>query len=729
MAVNIRTTKTRHPLTLKEIHKKVKNLETAGNLHNALNLLHACTQDFTYEGIPDIETLQIRTTILEKLGENFWADYTRNQISLLHGENAVDDAMLYSAQQAAIDNPKDPDSLFNLAETFIKYQHHVAGIIALTLSAEYSGVAVRSLPLFQKIAYQWRWVNMGSVCDLLSKKYPIIVSVGGHEDLSACVVLTELLLTSGREVHLLLSPMEEEIGQDSYDINAITSITIENVEHQDNLHIYRPIIIQNNSKILYNNSANVIEYINGEVGFTLLFCEKKYMDDYFSSSSLRLKGQCFTPDFAPGLTSVVAGYVGKYQTYIEHIYGDVTLSTFAEKGSVAISVVIPTRNNAYALEYTLKTCLNQRIKNYEIIVCDNSSQGSTGTRELIERLNDRKIRYIRPPRELSLTKNFEYAILHAQGEFIFTMGSDDGLPFHSLEFLESALSQLPDDDIIAWKRGFYVWPDLTAHGQNGQFTIPDGTQTKELKITRFKSDEIVDVVLHNPASMYALPMLYINSGFRRRYLNRLLNETGRLLDGKSQDLYMGIVNLAINPSFPVINSMLTFAGMCGMSQGVFSQAGNDDQLALHETDFIGWPIPTPTEEYIATTGLDVTNLIKSYLRVSAMGINPAFTVDRVPWEKIYTHCAMSISKTDDKYDLYIKRLTQSAYCRGNSFGRWFERKILPTAYKPFTENAPTGQKSFVTGFNDYGSLTLDAERFGVTNIYEACELFDKIYNL
>jgi len=50
------------------------------------------------------------------------------------------------------------------------------------------------------------------------------------------------------------------------------------------------------------------------------------------------------------------------------------------------SIVIPTRNRAYTLYYTLKTCLNQYdFDDYEIVVSDNCSEDNTA--EMIKELN------------------------------------------------------------------------------------------------------------------------------------------------------------------------------------------------------------------------------------------------------------------------------------------------------------------------------------------------------
>jgi glycosyltransferase involved in cell wall biosynthesis len=46
------------------------------------------------------------------------------------------------------------------------------------------------------------------------------------------------------------------------------------------------------------------------------------------------------------------------------------------------SIVIPTRQRAHTLYFTLRSCLMQSFDDYEIVVCDNCS--SPATREVVE---------------------------------------------------------------------------------------------------------------------------------------------------------------------------------------------------------------------------------------------------------------------------------------------------------------------------------------------------------
>jgi len=86
------------------------------------------------------------------------------------------------------------------------------------------------------------------------------------------------------------------------------------------------------------------------------------------------------------------------------------------------SVIIPTYNRAHIITETLLSVLDQSFSNYEIIVVDDGSEDNT--REVVEKINNEKIRYFyKPNEERSVARN--YGADKAVGEYLIFLDSDD----------------------------------------------------------------------------------------------------------------------------------------------------------------------------------------------------------------------------------------------------------------------------------------------------------------
>src|SRR3954447_12576532 len=145
--------------------------------------------------------------------------------------------------------------------------------------------------------------------------------------------------------------------------------------------------------------------------------------------------------------------------------------------SPRFSVVIPTREGAHTLKYTLQTCLRQDFDDYEVVVCDNYS--SPATRELVEGLASPRIKYIRSEKPLSMSSNWELAVAHAAGEYVTVLGDDDGLLPHALNLLDRLLRELKAP-VMRWDAAFYLWPSIALPGEANYLRIPLGRRLRSL---------------------------------------------------------------------------------------------------------------------------------------------------------------------------------------------------------------------------------------------------------
>jgi glycosyltransferase involved in cell wall biosynthesis len=88
-----------------------------------------------------------------------------------------------------------------------------------------------------------------------------------------------------------------------------------------------------------------------------------------------------------------------------------------------ISVIIPTYNRGHMIEESIRSVMGQTYENWELIIIDDGSEDDTI--EVIKRINNQKIRYIKTEHSGFLGKVRNVGIKMALGEYIAFQDSDD----------------------------------------------------------------------------------------------------------------------------------------------------------------------------------------------------------------------------------------------------------------------------------------------------------------
>ncbi len=123
------------------------------------------------------------------------------------------------------------------------------------------------------------------------------------------------------------------------------------------------------------------------------------------------------------------------------------------------SVIIPQKDRAEYLRYTLLTCMNQDYPNYEIIVSDDCSEDNSV--EVVKELQQRdsRITLYAHTKHLGMRDNFEFALSKVRPGYVLALGGDDGLApnsiFRMYEILKSTNRKL-----LAWNPAGYLYSDL-----------------------------------------------------------------------------------------------------------------------------------------------------------------------------------------------------------------------------------------------------------------------------
>ena len=96
------------------------------------------------------------------------------------------------------------------------------------------------------------------------------------------------------------------------------------------------------------------------------------------------------------------------------------------KDIIKYSVLLPITHNY--LKFTIESVLRNDYENFELIISNDFS--TDGTEEYLSTINDKRVKIIKPPVKLTQTKNYEFMLNFAVGEWVTILGDDDGLlPF------------------------------------------------------------------------------------------------------------------------------------------------------------------------------------------------------------------------------------------------------------------------------------------------------------
>lgn len=586
-------------------------------------------------------------------------------------------------------------------------------------------------------------VNYGMLISALEKEKIPFVIIESNDNSCVAKLLKEDLQVLGKQVFYLKQPLQCE--GDGIRIEDTVPVSIDSMENDGCAIYFTPVqlFFSNGSSI--DNRDYLLRYINetyNDGKLLLVLAVGQDMDDFCTRYNAH---KCMSPlieQYGINSRNFALAWYGNYLDYISKIYGENCEKLINLQSTKRFSIVIPARNSVATLRYTLQTCLEQTYTgDYEIIVSDNSTRHNADVYELCKEINDPRIVYIKTPRDLHLPKSFEFAYLHAKGEYVFALGSDDGLLPWALEALNDVISAYPNEEIIQWERGFYAWPGFNG-GQQHQFSIPRDYKKWDYGLGYRNNIDYIAAVLNDPRAMYGLPMLYINSCFKRSYFHTLMEKTGRLWDGICQDIYMGVVTACIHDKILNMQYPLTIAGMSSGSVGANANTAQktnkefDDMMKEAYTDNnLGGYCETYYERLVPYTGTDTCSLYRMLLRVVSIGLLPeAYLTQVFDWRKMFMNLACELDARDVAYDRKIHEMRYDAMYQGEDFLAWFDEAIYEPALRPRILDEEKierrhAQRTYNVGKTETGGLMLDASEYGVTNIYEAVKLFERLSGL
>jgi glycosyltransferase involved in cell wall biosynthesis len=216
---------------------------------------------------------------------------------------------------------------------------------------------------------------------------------------------------------------------------------------------------------------------------------------------------------------------------------------------VKYSIVVPVKNSLKYLPECINSVVRQNYSNYELIISDDHSIDET--KKYLETINHPNIRIVYPDKELSVIGHFEFAIRHAVGEWIMTLGGDDGLQpyFFKLADKLTDIARKKNIRAIASQRAYYYWEgcrsicDMAVY-YSANFNKPYTIKTSSLQVLK------VLLQLINGASYHTLPTMYTTSLFHSSLIREAMEyQKGKLFVFNFPDANLAAISTTLEKKY------------------------------------------------------------------------------------------------------------------------------------------------------------------------------------
>ncbi len=235
------------------------------------------------------------------------------------------------------------------------------------------------------------------------------------------------------------------------------------------------------------------------------------------------------------------------------------------------SIVIPTRQRADTLVFTMETVLAQTHPDFEVVVQNNGNDQATN--DVVASFASRRIVLNGCPDILPMSANFEAALTASSGEFVAFIGDDDGMMPEACTICDEVMSGRPSLDALHWTPHYYDWPNsLRAVARNRLVVNLPGAVTGTIQRSRDLLPQLYDGSLEWTAT----PLIYNATFVRRSVIEKVRAHCGgQYFAGPIPDIHSGIANLWAMEEFLHIDRPLSICGASGHSNGNAHFIGSD----------------------------------------------------------------------------------------------------------------------------------------------------------
>ena len=229
-----------------------------------------------------------------------------------------------------------------------------------------------------------------------------------------------------------------------------------------------------------------------------------------------------------------------------------------------VSVIIPVKDRKEYLYHTLRTCMAQDYKNFEIIVADDAS--TDGTKEMVRIMaaKDSRLTLIDRPERIGMRDNFEDALSRIKEGYVMALGGDDGIMPRGISRMVTKFKET-GANLMTWCPPNYIYP--MEDYPNGHFSIyyKNNSHWVSSKDYLERQPRLLNYLADNEC-----PMFYVKGAAHISLIEKVKSRTkdGRFYSCPTPDGYSGIVLAGEVEKFYFSAESFTLYGGSPSSQGI-----------------------------------------------------------------------------------------------------------------------------------------------------------------
>ncbi len=366
------------------------------------------------------------------------------------------------------------------------------------------------------------------------------------------------------------------------------------------------------------------------------------------------------------------------------------------------TVVIPVKNSLETLKYTLQTCLKQTYPNFEILISDNCS--TDGTAVWVKNLDDKRIKYIKPDRSLSMTENFEFALSHTKEGFVMCIGADDGLMPDAINYVNSLVLKY-NAKAVSCQYAHYFWPDANIVN-HGRLVLNALNIHKSTAVVR-NSAEWIKKTIAFETKLYVcdLPNLYY--GFVHRSIIDEAVKDNIYFRSITPDAYAAFVTAISVDEYVFSYKPFSIAGISSKSNGLSQMNGTD--IAK---DFVTKNVHPIHKDFVFCSAVEVI-LGEAFCQVA--DAFPAKCKDyKIDYTKMLQHAFLTANNhTYNEVEVAAKEMAIMHNLDYKKITTYTKDKLKNFFKRSFLMSSSLFSESYkLVGMRD-------SYKFGIENIYDA----------